>query len=78
MESAITWAVVWGLAAFLTSGLVGWGIAVLIGGFGVLIDQEWLAVPGIVLGWLAAAAWFILCAVWCVQSIFTAIQAGGV
>lgn len=74
MESAITWAVVWGILAFATSAPLGWLVGIGLGGIGVTVDQDWLAITGLVIGWFAGIAWFILCIVWSVQSILTAVQ----
>lgn len=74
MDQAITWAVVWGLLAFLTSGLIGCVVGSVIALIGAVVDQDWLALVGIALGWVSGIAWFIFCVVKSVESIITAVN----
>lgn len=74
MDQAIIWAVVWGLLAFLSSGIVAWAVIAVVGVMGIAIDQDWLAIVGFVLGWLAGIGWFIFCVVHSVESIITAVN----
>lgn len=74
MEAAVVWAVVWGVLAFISSGVVGALIFTVFGLIVTSIDKEELAPIGVLLGWFAGAAWFVICAVYCVQSILTAVS----
>lgn len=74
MTEAVVWLVVWALFTFVGTGIVYLALLAVGVLIAALTNQEWFALVGVVIGWIAGAAWFIFAAVQTVLQIIAVVQ----
>lgn len=74
MSEHVLSAIVWGVLALTTSGLVGCLVGAVLAFVGIKVDRPVISVVGIALGWIAGVTWFIICVVNCVTSVVNQVN----
>ncbi|MFJ4173345.1 hypothetical protein [Microbacterium sp. NPDC089696] len=74
MTEAIVWGVIWLIVTFGLTWLIYALFALGLGALAIATEKLWIAPLGAVVGFLAAAAWFVFGAVQVVLQIISIVQ----